>query len=240
MKYYSYIIWRHTAKRFILSFLALLTILLAIVYMFDVIELLRRAAKYDGVGFNIVTYMAFLKLPEVGQMLLPFAVLFSAMYCFYDFNRKSELAIIKSSGMSIWYFLAPALITAFLIGVITITILNPLSSILLKKYQSMEEEYMKQKSYFVTLLQNGLWLRQNDPEGYALIYAKKFTPHDWGLNMVIVFTFDNHDNFLQRIDGKTAELKEGYWNIKDVTIHRDTQIPEKLPNYRYPTNLTKK
>ena len=240
MKYCSYILWRYTAKRFIISFLILLFILLSIVYMFDVIELLRRAAKYEGVGFEIVIHMALLKLPEVGQMLLPFAVLFSAIYAFYDFNKKSEIVVIRASGMSIWHFLAPALITAFMIGIIAITILNPLSSILLKKYQSMEETYMQQKGYFVTLLQNGLWLRQNDSEGYALIYAKKFEPHDWKLNNLIVFTFDRDDNFLQRIDGKEAELEDGYWNIKNATIQRDLPMPEKLPNYRYPTTLTKK
>ncbi len=238
MRNYSFILWRYTAIHFLLSFVALLLILLGIVYIFDIIELLRRASKLDGVGIGIVAHMAILKLPEVGQVLLPFAVLFSAMYSFWTLNKKSEIIIMRSSGISAWHFLTPSLFSAFFIGVIAITILNPLSSILLQKYQTMEELHLKKKSHFVALLQNGLWLRQNDPEGYALIYAKEFEPHSWNLSDVISFTFDTEDNFIQRIDGSKAELMDGYWNISQAVIHKNTPKPERIDTYRYPTTLT--
>lgn len=238
MMSYSPILWRYTAKHFFLSFLSLLAILLGVVYLFDTVELLRRAAQYDSVGIGMITYMAFLKLPEVGQILLPFAILFSAMYSFWSLNRKSELIVMRSAGVSAWHFLAPSLIGAFLIGVVTITAINPLASILLEKYQSMEETHLNKKSHFVTLLQNGLWLRQNDEDGYALIYGREFKPHVWELSNTIIFKFNKQDELLMRIDGDKAVLGDGYWSIEHVAIHRETPKPELSESYRYPTHLT--
>ncbi|MBL1148107.1 MAG: LPS export ABC transporter permease LptG [Pseudomonadota bacterium] len=237
MRFYAPILWRYVTRYFLLSFLTILGVLLSIIYALDMTELLRRAAGYEA-GVKEVAHMALLKLPEVGQMVLPFAVLFGAIYSFWSLNRKSELVIMRSAGMSAWHFLTPAIIIACLIGVFSITVLNPVSSVLLAKYIKLEEVHLQKKSRFVSLLQNGLWLRQNDPEGYALIYSRHFEPKDWSMKKLIIFTFSEDDTLTSRIDGDTAKLEDGYWLIENAAIHGDTPVPEILPTYRYPTTLT--
>ena len=70
---------RYLGRTYILGFLSLLAVLLGIVYLFDTVELFRRASKFSDVPLPLVLQMGLLKLPEVGQIILPFAVLFSAM-----------------------------------------------------------------------------------------------------------------------------------------------------------------
>lgn len=237
MRFYAPILWRYTARHFFTSFLVLTGIFLSVVYLLDVTELMRRASGYEA-GLKEVAHMALVKLPEIGQMILPFTVLFSAIYSFWALNRKSELVVMRSAGMSAWHFLMPAILIAFLIGAFAVTVLNPVSSVMLAKYLKLEEIHLNKKSHFVSLLQNGLWLRQTDPEGYALIFGRHYTPHQWDMREVILFTFTSDDRLISRIDGDSAELKDGYWLIENAAMHRGSPVPEIRETYRYPTTLT--
>src|SRR5690606_30300204 len=106
----------YLARLYALSFLGLLGILLAIVYLFDTVELLRRAAKFEDVPLSLVLQMGLLKLPDVGQVVLPFAILFSALYTFWLLARRHELVILRAAGLSVWQFLGPIVGVAVLAG----------------------------------------------------------------------------------------------------------------------------
>ncbi len=68
----------------------------------DVIELLRRAASKPDVTFALVTQMALLKLPHMGQLLFPFAALFGGMTAFWRLTRSHELAVTRAAGILVW------------------------------------------------------------------------------------------------------------------------------------------
>lgn len=102
----------YLAIRYTVSFLQILGALLAIVYLFDTVELLRRAAKFDNVPFTLVLQMGLLKLPDIGQIVLPFAILFSRFIPSGFWPAGRELVIIRAAGMSVWQFLGPIILVA--------------------------------------------------------------------------------------------------------------------------------
>ena len=73
---------RYLARSYLLNLVMMLAALLAVVYLFDTVELLRRASKRE-VPFSLILQMGILKLPEIGQIILPFSILFSAMFTFW-------------------------------------------------------------------------------------------------------------------------------------------------------------
>ena len=88
---------RYLAKSYFLNMVFLLLALFGIIYLFDTVELIRRASKSDDVPLSLVLQMGLLKLPEVGQLLFPFAVLFAIKgFCFaaFQFLPLSMLADI--------------------------------------------------------------------------------------------------------------------------------------------------
>ncbi|MCF6320014.1 MAG: LptF/LptG family permease, partial [Proteobacteria bacterium] len=85
----------------------LLVGLFAVIYLFDTVELIRRASKRGDIPISLILQMGLLKLPEVGQTIFPFAVLFSAMYTFWQLTRQYELIVVRASGFSVWQFLLP-------------------------------------------------------------------------------------------------------------------------------------
>ena len=66
-----WILTKYTIKNFVLIFLVTLFVLTVVVGLFDVIELLRQAAKGDLAGFSDVLTMAILKSPQMIHIILP-------------------------------------------------------------------------------------------------------------------------------------------------------------------------
>ena len=104
----------YLARSYVLNFLFLTAILLGVVYLFDTVELLRRAAKFDDIPLLIVLQMGLFKLPEVGQLVLPFAVLFSAIFTLWQLTRRYELVAVRAAGLSVWQILGPLAFSAIL------------------------------------------------------------------------------------------------------------------------------
>ena len=229
---------RYISAQFLLNFFYLLLILLGVIYLLDLLEMMRRAAGYPGVGFGIIAEMALLKLPLIGMRLLPFAVLFGAIFTFWRLTRTNELVIARTAGLSAWQFLAPVLIATLAIGVFSTTVINPVSAVLLTKYDDMEILYLQKKSNIITVSKTGLWLRQHETDGYSLLHATNFDPANWQLNNVVIFYFDRNDGLEKRIDAASASLRDGYWEARNVFIHDKEPPAQRKDAFVIPTTLT--
>lgn len=232
---------RYIARAYFMNMLFLLLILLGVVYMFDMVELIRRANKTSNVPFTLVMQMGLLKLPEVGQLLFPFAILFSAMFTFWQLTKRYELIVVRSAGFSVWQFLAPVIAVAVLVGIVQVMVINPVGALLVGKYTELENKYLRHSTSQIAFFEEGLWLRQDlESEGhYAILHAPRIEKNTWHLRDVTMFQFDGEDNFLLRGDAKRAVLQDGHWVFEVVKMHRaGTAAPEDLAEYSLPTALT--
>lgn len=216
-----------------------LLILLGVVYLFDTVELLRRAAKRDEVPFTLVLEMGLLKLPEVGQLLLPFAILFSAMFTFWQMTRRYELIVVRASGLSVWQFLAPVITVAMACGIIMTTLINPLGALLLGRFEHLESAYLNIETPQITLLEEGLWLRQESESGHVILHAAKVKLPEWELHGVMALFFGDQDRFERRLDAKKASLQEGQWLFHEALSHASNENQTSvIPLVALPTALT--
>ena len=225
-------------RHYLMNFLMILLGLLAIIYIFDTVELLRQAAKEENVALSAVLAMGFFKLPEVGQMVFPFAILFSAMFSFWQLSRRHELVIVRAAGLSVWQFVTPHLVSAFLIGVVLVTILNPLGALMVKNFQSLKAEHLDRGRSIIQISNQGLWLRQSHEEGQAILHASEIDLPDWNLGNVIVFFFGQDHNFLRRLDASSANLQQGQWNFENVNSNKPGTLPERSEFLSLATDLT--
>jgi len=229
---------RYLISHFMRMFLMIMTGLMAIVYLFDTLELLRRASKRDDIGIGIVLEMGLYKLPEMAQILLPFAVLFSAMACFWFLARRQELTAMRAAGFSAWQFVAPLVMTAIFIGLVHIMVLHPVSASMVHKFQNLEAEYLGQHKKLVTVSQQGLWLREADPDGEVIIHADSVKIKDWSLNGIMVLFFDEVGNHTRRLDAETVQLQPGRWLFHNAIIRDTNNPPVKEATYTLSTDLT--
>lgn len=235
-------LWKYFAHLYIKSFIAILMIFLGIIYLFDTVELIRKAADKD-VPLTLLLKMGLFKLPEIGQVIAPFIVLFAAMSTFWQLNKRSELVVIRSAGLSVWQFMAPLLSIAILLGILQFTIINPLSSVLISQFEELESTHIEHKNNnTINLLENGLWLKQEliNEDGYLVIHAKNLNTKTWTLKDVSTIFFNQQNQYTKRIDAPEATLHNDKWVFKDAVTHTPIdEKPEILEQKLVPTNLTK-
>ena len=86
---------------------------LVLAFSIDIVDLLNRTAGHD-VATRCVVGMAVLQLPDLGQKMLPFAILLGGVFTFVRLSRSQELVATRAAGVSAWDFLAPPLTVAVL------------------------------------------------------------------------------------------------------------------------------
>ncbi|ACI98967.1 LPS export ABC transporter permease LptG [Rhodospirillum centenum] len=228
----------YIGRQFVLWFLAILGGMLAIVYLLDTVELLRRAANKPDAAFQIVLTMGLLKLPEIGQEIVPFVVLFGGMYTFWRLTRTQELVVVRASGISVWQFMAPVLTATFLIGMTLVGVLNPIFSAMLGRYEQLENRYLRGMKSSLDVAESGIWLRQvGEPQAY-LIHADAIVPGTLELRQVMVLLNESDGQVSGRFDAASATLRDGFWELRDAWFNRPGRVGEFLPAYRLPTELT--
>lgn len=204
----------------------------------DLIELLRRASSRPDATFGVVLAMAWLHLPFFLQKLLPFAVLFGAMFSFQRLTRSQELVAARATGVSVWQFLAPALGVALALGVFTVTIFNPVGSVLVAKYEALERNYFSYRASLVAVSPGGLWLRQREGDQELLLHARQMTRSPPTLMHVTVFFYDEQKRFTARADAESAKLEPGNWNMIEPLHSRPDGSSVALMSMKIPTDLT--
>jgi len=231
---------RYLARSYFFNFIVLLLALLSIIYLFDTVELIRRGSNKPDVTLGLLMKMGLLKLPEVGQTLFPFAILFSAMVTFWQLTRRSELIVARSSGFSAWQFLMPIMTVAIAIGLLQIAVINPMGALLLGKFDQLENTYLKKSNNRIALFKEGFWIRQGTEDGYAILHAKKIRNSDWVLDDVSTLFFNEGDDFIKRVDSATAVLEPGQWRFNDV-VYSDVGKPSlSMAHFTLLTDLTAK
>lgn len=226
-------------RQFLLWFVLLLGALLLIVFVIDILELLRRAAGKPDVTLDVVLWMGIYKLPSIGQQIVPFAMLFSAMFTFWRLTRSHELVVARASGVSVWQFLMPVLLVSALVGVIRVTLVDPLGAYFIGRFDRLEEHYLKRKTDSIDISRSGLWLRQGEGEEYHMIHAAGIDLATIELRSVAVFRFSGPDAYDVRIDADRARLVDGRWLMENGVLRSRNRTPKPVAAYEIPTRLTR-
>jgi lipopolysaccharide export system permease protein len=236
----------YIGRRFLLMILYTVLALTLVAFLLDVVELLRRASGRDGVPFSAIMQMALLKTPSMLERLLPFAVLIGSLLALTRLTRTQELIIARAAGVSVWQFLAPALGVVLALGVFSAVLFNPLSSVMLLKFEKVEGRYLTGKPSLLSVSASGLWLRQVEEQGADhsgdmsehIIYALRISQSDMSFSNVIIFSFDRAHRFAGRLDAASASLQPGRLVLSDVIRSLPGLPAENLPTFELPTDLS--
>lgn len=233
-------VWRYIAGQYAFIFCGVLLALLSLIYVFEVVELLRRISSKENIEIVEVLTMAFFKLPEVGMRIFPFAILFAGLICFWRLARSHELIVLRASGVSAWEFAMPAMFVAFVIAFLKVAALNPAGAFVFSIYENWNNHVLRGQTNTIAFTDSGLWLRQrNSDKTEAVIHARSVNNANWDMQDVMVLLFNSDGKFLQRLDSPRAQLIPGkLWDLRDVTLSRANQLPQEAPAARFPTDLT--
>lgn len=229
---------RYLALRFTIAMLGTFALCALLIFMIDIVELLRQAGKFGRVPTHTIAWMAILRLPAYTEVLLPFCVLVGAIGTLLMFNRKSELTVMRASGMSAMQFVRPGLIVAFVLGLLSVGAYNPLAAWARGEAERLFAEAFGRDMAVLRSDGNGAWLRQEGADGASVLHAAAANQSGLLLQKVMFLQFDRAGHFFERVDGKSAALKDGYWEVSQATVNRVGQKPEVYRVYTVSTALS--
>lgn len=231
---------RYVSWRFVMAIFAVTMLCVVLLFLADIIELLRRSGKSasDEISLSTMMAIALLRLPSRSEIIVPFTVLIGSIAAFLMLSRKSELVVARAAGMSAWQFTLPGIFVAVAIGIFMITVFSPLSSMARAMSEDMYAEAFGKESSILETKSAGAWLRQDGRDGSSVMHASAVSNRGLSLSGVSVWQYDKGNNFFERIEAKTAELKRGYWLLGEVTVSASGRETAYYEQYLVSTHLT--
>jgi lipopolysaccharide export system permease protein len=225
-----------------------LGILVLAILMIDVVEQMRTVGGDVSLSLGGAVRLSLMKLPLLVEQTLPFALLASSMLAFTRLNRRSELSIIRASGLSAWRFLTPVIVLAAGLGLFSAMVLNPFSARLTQSFEFERARLLQTGQEIVAAAdsETGVWLRQGDDTSQFVIHARK--AEDAGRTLLDVKLIEEqrlYDGrqptsdfaFVRRIDAERAVLNEGFWQLENVVENLPNLPPERKDKLAIPTSL---
>ena len=180
-------------------------------FIINIFEEINFFKDYD-ISIYLPLLMSALFVPSMLYEMFPFTILISGIWFFLKLRRTDEIIAIKISGLSNFSVILIPSILSVVLGIIFITGFNPITSTLVKKYETIKGSYEKDQEYLAAITENGIWIKEKNNIIRSLKLKKQ------SLIDLTIYEFDSDNNFKRRIQADSANIKSLTWVLKNVSI----------------------
>ena len=234
-------IYIYITKRFLIKFVAVASAISSLIFIVNLSDIF---GKLDKVKEQIFWYtpfsMAALQVPAFVEDVSIFMVLVAAILTLYNLSMKSEITVMRCSGLSLWNVLFPLIISSFTLGLFFILVFNPLTIASEKKFHKMEQQLIENKDLNILAPKDGIWLRQKNilKDGEIIIIrAKMIYKENLHLQDVNLWFYDKDGVFYKKIDVRNMFLNNYFWHLEKAVINDDLNINKNIEELDILTNL---
>jgi len=210
---------RYVLSGLMASVAAALAVIGSVVLLIEFVDISRTVGGRAEVGFAQLLWLTLLKAPATILLLLPFCFLFGTLAAYVGLNRRSELIAMRAAGVSAWRFILPAAAAAFVVGAVSIGILNPVTAMMTAKFEQARTDLVED---FTAAAPKETWLREGTDHSQMVIRATDHDRNDGTIRLkgVSLFVYSVGANgaltFDRRIEAEQATLRPGYWQLTGV------------------------
>ena len=196
-----------------------LAVISAVILLVQFIEIGRSFGVRAEVSATDVLGLTLLKSPSVIQILLPLVFLFGVMFAYVGLNRRSELVAMRAAGVSAWRFIMPSAVAAFVVGVLAVVLINPVSAAMNARYETDRARIAANSQVDAP---KDIWLRQGDEHTQMVIHAKSRDTVEGEVHLrgASLFVYQKNASgqpeFKRRLEADEAVLRPGFWQLKNV------------------------
>ena len=101
------------------------------------------------------------------------------------------------------------------------TAVNPVTSILVKKYEAIKGSYELDQEYLAAITSNGIWIKERQ-DGVTNIIRSSHLSGNYLMGLSI-YKFNTNHVPIARIEAESANIQSSLWVLKNVKIfnHND-------------------
>ena len=207
----TFILNKYLAKEFGKVVINIFLIFFCLGFIMNLFEEINFFKDID-IGIYLPILLSLIIIPSLLYNMLPFIILLSGIWFFLHIRKTDEIIAMKISGMSNLSIILVPSILSIILGIFFITLVNPVTSTLVKKYESTKGSFEKDQDYLAAITSNGIWIKEKN----NIIKSSKLNKNS--LLNVSIYEFDNNDNFLKRFEAESADISSRNWILKNVKI----------------------
>jgi len=208
----NFIINKYLTVEFLKSFLNVLLIFCCAGLVMNLFEEINYFRKYD-IGMGLPIQLSLMIIPSIVINMLPFILFLSSMWVLVKLKNNRDLLSLRTFGISNGKFIFLFSSIAFIIGIIILTALNPVTSIAVKYYEDVKGSYDLDKSHLASINTNGIWIKEKIKKNTNIIRSEALK--DNFLIGVSIYKFDENNLLVERIEAKQANIRDTTWLIED-------------------------
>ena len=132
---------------------------------------------------------------------------------------------MKSTGLSNISIITIPCVVAFIIGIFSIAAVDPVTSVLVEKYENIKGGYNSDKEYLAAITSNGIWIKEKQNKTTSIIRSTNLDGNQ--LMNVSIYQFDENLNPGFRIEAESANIKDTTWVLKNVKLFNNNDEKER-------------
>ena len=184
-------------------------------FVMNLFEEINFFKDIDG-GVYLPLLLTSILVPSLLYNMLPFIILISGILFFLKIKKTDEITALKVSGMSNFSIIIIPGVVSVVIGILFITLFNPITSVLVEKYEIIKGSYDRDKQYLASITQNGIWIREKNETKSNIIRSSNLKNES--LMDITIYEFDRKNNFIKRIQANSANIRTISWLLENVSI----------------------
>ena len=193
------------ARKFFWSVMLVFSIFLVLLALIDLVDELQ---DFPNLPFGDVLEIVLLNMPSANYEILPLVIVLATVGLYIRLARSSELVVVRATGRSALRSLAAPVGVALLLGLLSVTMLNPIVAASAKRYNDLVNSHVGGGAAIMVIASEGLWLRQGSPEGQTVIHAERASSDLTVLFDTTFIDFDPDGQPAKRIMAEAARLNE--------------------------------
>ncbi len=191
----------------------------------------------QSVPFHIVVQYYFVFIPEIIRLMLPVSVLLAALFTAGRMSNLSELTAIKSSGISLYRYVLPFLVTSFLISILAIYFGGYVVPLANKHKVYIERTYMKKG---IVRTGSNIYFQDSPTRIVAIDYYDVINDRANGVS-IVEFSKSDLTKMISRIDARKmtfdttktvwilqSGVKRNFYSNFENVVKFDTMIVDSL------------
>jgi lipopolysaccharide export system permease protein len=218
-----------------------LMVVSSVIILVDFVEQSRAIGTRVDVDALELLGLTLLKTPSLLETTLPFVFLFGVLTALFGLSRRSELIVMRGSGMSAWRILNAPMFLSIIIGILGATALNPLGAAGNAAFEHRRDELMDVRRD--PTLEEPVWLRETNTSGYTVIAASALDEDTQELRdpAFLYYSLDQTGapRFERRIDAQTARLRDGFWEVEQAVERSPDSMSIELGVVTMPTSINR-
>lgn len=202
---------KYWIKEFVRIFVIIQALVMVLFVFIDYLSHMDRMLEYD-VSFARGLWYVLLKLPYMFVQLTPAGLLLAVISVFGIMNRNEELTALKSSGISVYFLVKPAIWAGCLLALLMLFLGETLIPLSMARSNHIRYHEMVGNNG-VVLGRKDIWIRSDK----TLVHINFFDPVQKTVAGVTCTTMGAGFKIVSRIDAATGYYDNGQWTLEDVS-----------------------